>query len=207
MSLPKINIITRTGTRENCFKILKKSIEAQTYKNYVHYKTNDNIHNTFLKNEPNVIDVTHLKKKKTRQNLCPYNLYLNEAIKMIDDGWVIIIDDDAKFVNNQFLNHLALVCSKKNPNEVFLYNIYFRQEKSIFPVNHSLQLGTFDMASICIHSSLLKTFHFTSRCGADFQLISTLLRKGYIVQIEQNLPVGIWGNYNGARKGRDFDCC
>ena len=74
MPLPKINIITRTGTRENCFRMLKKSIETQTYKNYVHYKTNDNIHNTFLKNEPNVIDVTHLRKKKTRQILGPYNL-------------------------------------------------------------------------------------------------------------------------------------
>lgn len=207
MSLPKINIITRTGTREKCFTILKKSIKAQTYKNYVHYKTNDNIHNTFLKEESNVIDVTHLKKKKTRQNLCPYNLYLNEAIKRINDGWVIIIDDDAKFIHPSFLEKLAAMCAKKNPNEVFLYNIYFRQEKSIFPQNNSLRLGTFDMASICIHSSLLKTFKFTNRCGADFSLIYNLLRKGYIVRIERDLPIGIWGNYNGARKGNNIDCC
>ena len=207
MPLPKINIITRTGTRENCFRILKKSIETQTYKNYVHYKTNDNINNTFLKNEPNVIDVTHLRKKKTRQSLCPYNLYFNEVTNRIKDGWVIIIDDDAKFVHDKFLEHLALLCAKKNSNEVFLYNIYFREEKSIFPLNDSLRLGTFDMASICIHSSLLKTFHFTDRCGADFNLISNLLRKGYAVPIEKNLPIGIWGNYNGARRGKNIDCC
>jgi hypothetical protein len=207
MSLPKINIITRTGTRENCFKNLKKSLETQTYKNYIHYKTNDNHNNTFLKNEQNVIDVTHLKQEKTKQNLCPYNVYLNEVINKIDEGWVIIIDDDAKFVRNDFLEKLALLCSKKKTNEIFLYNIYFREMKSIFPINNSLRIGTFDMASICIHSSLLKEYHFTSRCGGDFSLIYNLRRKGYIVAIERKLPIGIWGNYNGSRKGRNNDCC
>ena len=134
-------------------------------------------------------------------------MYFNEVTNKIGDGWVIIIDDDAKFVDNKFLEYLAKLCAKKNPNEVFLYNIYFRQEKSIFPLNDSFRMGTFDMASICIHSSLLKTFHFTSRCGADFNLISNLLRKGHIVRVERNIPIGVWGNYNGARKGRDIDCC
>ena len=191
MPLPKINIITRTGTRENCFRMLKKSIETQTYKNYVHYKTNDNIHNTFLKNEPNVIDVTHLRKKKTRQILCPYNLYLNEVTNKIKDGWVIIIDDDAKFVHDKFLEYLAKLCAKKNPNEVFLYNIYFRQEKSIFPLNDSFRMGTFDMASICIHSSLLKTFHFDSEnvAGIDSTGKAVLICATHIVTGE---PLQFW---------------
>lgn len=205
--LPKINIITRTGTRENCFSILKKSLQTQTFKNYVHYKTNDNPFNSFLQNEKNVINVTHLKSERCKKIPCPYNRYLNEAVREITDGWVLIIDDDAKFVNDRFLQELATLCSKKKPSEIFLYPIYFRSRKQIFPLNHSLRIGTFDMASICIHSSVLKQYNFTGRCGADFELIHFLQRKGFKVSIENKLPIGVWGNYNGSRKGKNIDCC
>lgn len=207
MSLPKINIITRTGTRKNCFSILKKSLETQTYKNYIHYKTNDNPENTFLKDEKNVINVTNLKETRSRKCYCPYNKYLNTVINKLTDGWVIIVDDDAKFVDNRFLEKLAKICKTKKTNEIFLYPIYFREKKLIYPINNSLKIGTFDMASICIHSSLLKQFHFTGNCGADFELIYHFLRKGYTIRIETNLPIGIWGNYTGSKKGRNIDCC
>ena len=52
-----INILTRTGKREKYFKTLKDSIDAQTYKNIRHIKSNDNPNCKYLDDETDVFCV------------------------------------------------------------------------------------------------------------------------------------------------------
>jgi len=40
----KINILTRSGRRDDCFKLLRNSIEKQSHKNWKHLISNDNIY-------------------------------------------------------------------------------------------------------------------------------------------------------------------
>ena len=119
---PVINILTRSGRRESCFKSLKKTLNSQTFNNYNHIISNDNIDNLFLKNEKNVIDVIFKPKSHSRD--CPYNDYLNVLKSHAKEGWCIILDDDAKFIDKNFLKNLASYCKNYTENDIIIYDIY-----------------------------------------------------------------------------------
>ena len=40
----------------------------------------------------------------------------------MEDGWVIILDDDSKLVDNTFIEKLAEICSTSNENDVLICN-------------------------------------------------------------------------------------
>ena len=120
-----INILTRTGNREAYFNTLKKTIENQTYKNIRHLKSNDNPDCKYLENEKDVFRVI----KNDTQGEAFYNLYLNELGKKIKKGWVIILDDDSKLINNNFIKELAEECSISKPNEILIYQSYLLNKK------------------------------------------------------------------------------
>jgi len=198
-------ILTRSGNREECFLNLKKSLEKQTYKKYIHLISNDNPKNTFLKNEKNVIQLYHLKKRKRNVRHCPYNIYLNELIKEIkdDEGWVLIMDDDSKFIRDNYLEQLAKICKKNSENHILILNTFLGKYKIKFPSSNELKFQTIDMSNICIHSSVLKRFRFSDECGGDFRLIEKLKKKEYYFKFIKLLSIGIWANYYGSLGGRN----
>lgn len=198
-----IYIITRTGKRKQCFFNLKKTIEKQTDKNFIHYKTNDDKKNNFLDKEKNVIFVDYVPKKG--DNHCPYNTYLNKPLEKID-GWVLIIDDDAKFVNDSFLHQLKELCKETLQDTVILFKILYGKEKRTLPSTNKIQYSDIDMANICIHSSLLKKYPFNENCGADFALLDNLQKDGISILFDDTLPIGIWANYSGKMDGNNKEC-
>ena len=200
--LPTIHILTRSGNRPQSFSNLKQSLEEQSYKNYIHYISNDNKDCTFLKNEKNVINVYHLKKKKKGFRHCPYNLYINELVEEVKDGWIIIIDDDAKFINNNFLFQLSRICRSQSKKKIIIYKTYIGPGKTEFPSSIDLDLGTVDMSNICIHSSVLKKFLFNDSCCGDYHLIRRLKIDNFQFYFPKVLSRGIWANYCGKRNGR-----
>jgi hypothetical protein len=208
-----IHILTRTGTRETCFKRLKKSLKLQKYAQYRHIISNDNKENRYLEKETCVVPVE--KEKKYFDWMCPYETYLNELCKMVD-GWIIFLDDDAKFIDSKFLHKLGKLCKKTSKEKVIIFRIFFGKEKNIRPATSSLKIGLdlfrenkrnwIDMASICIHSSLLRKYPFTKLCGGDMLLIKRLEKDGVPIIIDKKLPIGIWANSDGSAKGKDIVC-
>lgn len=201
-SLPTIHILTRSGNRYRSFFHLKESLEKQTYKNYIHYISNDNKDCTFLKNEKHIINVDHLKKKKRNFRHCPYNIYLNELVKEVHDGWIIIIDDDAKFINDNFLLQLARICHYQTKEKIIIFKTYLGPSKTEFPLSIDLELGKVDMSNICIHSSVLKKFPFDDLCCGDYHLLRKLKRNNFQFYFPKVLSKGIWANYNGKLNGQ-----
>ena len=124
---PTLNILTRTGNREEYFKLLKRSINEQTYKNFRHIKSNDNPSCEYLKNETDVINV----EKNPGLGLAFYNLYLNNLGAEIKEGWILILDDDSKLVDKRFLEKLADKCSKSLENEILIFQSILSPKKSI----------------------------------------------------------------------------
>lgn len=198
-----IYIITRTGKREQCFLNLKESLQRQTSKNFVHYKTNDNISNCFLKKEKNVLSVTPLVKREKMH--CPYNTYLNIPISLID-GWILIIDDDTKFMDRHFLKKLQKLCNQTPPTDVIILRIFYGKEKKILPAKNQIRKSNIDMANICIHSSLLKKYPFDENCYADWRLIEKLQKDKIKFIVDETLPLGIWANYSGKMDGYEKQC-
>ena len=195
-----IYVLTRSGSREKCFNNLRQSLEKQTYKNWKHIISNDNPNNTYLKHYPNIINV----KKQTKEGECPYNLYLNKLLDECKDGWIIILDDDAKFIDDKFLENLAINCKNANKNQMIIYDTYYGTEKKIHYVsNTSIREEGCDMANFVFHSSC--SLRFDSMCDADRAFIKNAsVNHGYDLQKIDN--VGIWANYNNQSHGKDIEC-
>jgi hypothetical protein len=116
MSDIKINILTRTSKRPNWFEYNKQSILQQTYKNIKHIVSYDNDETyEYLKDydatlvkidRQKLIDADKSKDPKTGK-YSPHNLYFNEMMKHVEDGWVIILDDDDRFKSADVLQKIV----------------------------------------------------------------------------------------------------
>ena len=209
----KINILTRSGKRKECFSILRESIEQQTHTNYKHIISNDNKDNDFLKKYDNVVSVDYIEKDKVKyidtHAHCPYNLYLNTLIDKTSDGWNIIIDDDAVLIDKNFLRNLAKECSKAKKDEILVYNIFIGRSKEKSPVQFDKQLkhgiikGHIDMNSFVFHSSC--TIRHDDKCAGDYNFIKNAQKNGYKLKYIKK-PQGVWSNYNGWSFGQHVTC-
>ena len=202
-----INILTRTGTREKCYKKLLDSLNKQSYKNFRHIKSNDNKDCMFLNNEKNVINID--KIEKTNTDNCPYNLYLNKLIDNVREGWVIILDDDAIFVDNDYLLNLSKELKKYNKNDILITNIYNGLNKKIMPnldlLNndvYNIKYKNIDMGGIIFHST--NKTKFKSKCGGDYNFYKEAIKNYKPKFID--IPPGIWTNYSGDNKGKFSEC-
>lgn len=198
-----INILTRTGSRPSFYKELKKSIETQTYKKIRHIKSNDNPNCMYLKNEKDVINV--LPNKNAGHAF--YNLYLNELIENVTDGWIIILDDDSKLIDDKYIEKIANECDKSLKNDILIYPIKINPPAVILPNKNlmekkELKAGRIDMACFCFHSSLSKEIKFDGRRGGDYKFLDKVRSFGGYNFKFTNLSPGIWANYKGARNGK-----
>ena len=202
---PLINILTRTGNRRKCYENLKKSLRLQTYTNYRHIKSCDNIACNFLNDEKDVYRVKNLKKY--RDNHCPYNLYLNTLIDKVKKGWIIVVDDDAKFIDTNFLMNLSRVLSTADKNKILVHSIYAGKEKSIMLRKDRVDIknirdGQIDMGCIIFHCT--NKTRFKEICGGDVFFFKEAVETYDPVFID--IPIGIWINYKGWAHGNNVDC-
>lgn len=198
-----INILTRSGNRPIYFKILKDSILAQTYPHIRHIISNDNPDCTYLDGEKYVYAVS----KPPTLHKGFYNLYLNELAKQVESGWVIILDDDSKLIDNAFIENLVKQCSESNEKDVLIYQTFIWPNKIVIPNNemfkhNKIQHGNIDMAGFCVHSSIFNNIQFKCKIGGDFSFLDDIKNsKQYNFKFVV-IPKGIWGNYDGPKSGK-----
>lgn len=115
MSNILINILTRTSGRPKGFKTALNSVRSQTYKNINHIVATDDIESeSYLRSEK--VDYLFFNrndflKKITPQyksnRKMPHNLYFNEMIKHVQEGWIIYLDDDDRLSSNTIIEELV----------------------------------------------------------------------------------------------------
>ena len=193
-----INILTRTGRRPKHFKNLEESIISQTYKNIRHIKSCDNPTCNYLNNSKDVVKV--IPDKSAGRAF--YNLYLNTLIDTTKDGWIIILDDDSKLIDNHFLEELANECKISNANDVLIYNVKINRSGVILPRSDKIKSGRIDMACFCFHSSISKDIRFDRRNRGDYNFLEKIKNSNNYNFKFLNLNVGIWANYEGAKNGK-----
>lgn len=200
--MTKINILTRTGTRDKYFKALNETILTQTYNNIRHIKSCDNDDCTFLDNEVDVFKV----KRNRGAGRGFYNLYLNELASKVDDGWIIILDDDSKLIDDKFIENLANECSNSDIKDVLIYQSYHIEKKQKIPndnkfKNKKVQLYNIDMSCFCAHYSLFNKVKFNGNLGGDAYIMDKIKKlEDYKFKFIDITP-GIWANYDGQKVG------
>ena len=116
---PLINILTRTSNRPKGFKKNRESILRQTYKNINHIVcTDDRENEKYLKDvgvdymflDRNYIIknfVNPMPKSPGANIFSPHNLYLNEMIRYVKDGWILYVDDDDFLANDTVIEEIV----------------------------------------------------------------------------------------------------
>ena len=203
---PLMNILTRTGHREYHYKRLLDSIQSQTYKNIRHLKSCDNPSCTFLdfRNDKDIVQV----KKNTKLKRF-YNLYLNNLGKKVNEGWIMILDDDSKLVSPTFIEKLAAECKQSTPKDILIYRTFIRPSKTVIPPNGYLnqkfiRRKYIDMSCFCVHYSVLKKEKFKATQAGDYKFLKMLLEKKKYKLKWLTLKPGIWANYDGQKMGKDI---
>jgi hypothetical protein len=117
MNNPTINILTRTSNRPNGFEVTYNSVHNQTYKNIKHIVSYDSDDDLSYLDKYDNIELVEIDKYQLINDdnsispntgkYSPHNLYFNEMIKHVNDGWVIYLDDDDKFIDNLVIDKIV----------------------------------------------------------------------------------------------------
>jgi hypothetical protein len=185
--IPLINILTRTSGRPLAFKRCHESVKNQTYKNVRHIVSIDNLQDEEYVKECGVdyffMDKNAISKEpdiadpKTGPRFI-YNLYLNKLIEKVNDGWIIILDDDDYLTDNNVLQKVANIA--KSNTDMLLWQMKYPNGgllPSLQELGKPPRLARIGMPCFAIHSGIAKTIKFDGwKCG-DFRFIQKVWAK------------------------------
>lgn len=120
MHQPLINIITRTSNRPKGFDRNYHSVKSQTYKNVNHIVIYDNLsdYEDYISKYTGITPIS-VDREKLIDNYkgtlffnkffykSYHNLYFNPVLKTLDQGWIIFLDDDDYFKDENTLEIIS----------------------------------------------------------------------------------------------------
>lgn len=86
-----ITILIRTSNRPKSFRRCIKSILHQKYP---HINLLVSADNAATKNYVEDLNILPVEVRKNTSAKAPYNLYLNDLLSRVEQGWLLILDDD-----------------------------------------------------------------------------------------------------------------
>lgn len=135
MQKPLINIITRTSNRPNGFKINVENIKNQTYDNINHIIiTDDNNSEKYIKengvDKYIIVDREKIIKNDKSVNpntgrYSPHNLYFNEVLGYLKEGWVLYLDDDDRFTGNDVVENIVNEINKVDEDTLIYWRMVY----------------------------------------------------------------------------------
>lgn len=178
----KINIIIRTHLRKNYFKKVIESIINQNYQNYIIHVAYDHEDSLEYINENLNNKMILYKVERTSDNNAFFDLYCNYIKEIINDGWIMFLDDDNYLINS---NCLKIINSYLNVS-IIVWS-FLRPDKLIKPKLNNLIYGEIDNCSYIFHNSIKHDSKFQDFYGSDFQFISTLINKNKSILIDYTI--------------------
>jgi len=185
----KINILTRTSNRPNGFNICANSVKNQTYDNINHIVCYDNDNDiSYIDN----FDVTKVKidreliiKNDTSANpnnsafwFSPHNLYCNELLDNVEDGWIMFLDDDDMLLNDTVIEEI--VSEVKDEDTMLIWQMRYPRG-NVLPTEQSfnsktIRLGGIGSPCFLIHSKWKDKARWDAyKCG-DFRFLNEIFK-------------------------------
>lgn len=186
---PLINILTRTSNRPNYFANNVNSVKSQTYKNIKHYVSYDNDKDlSYINKHDSVVPIKVDRDKLIKEDnygvfqtgkYSPHNLYFNELLSNIENGWVIILDDDDQFINEYSVE--KIVKEIDNKDSIIIWQMRYNNSNRVLPplnlINQKPILGQIGSPCFTFNIEQLGDIKWDGwKCG-DFRFIEKLYNK------------------------------
>lgn len=174
----KINILIRTCLRPTYFKKCIESILSQQYHNYAIHIAYDR-HESYeyiAPYESSNLNVSsyYINKDNVSQQKYRFNLYCNDLMDHVQDGFIIFLDDDDMFTHS----HVLQMINDRLVNEetIVLWN-FSRPDSEICPSSApKVYLGGIDTSCVCFHSKWKRFSRWPDRQCGDFIFYSRLMK-------------------------------
>ena len=173
-----INILTRTSGRPNYFKENVESVKSQNYPHINHIVCADDDKSFEYASNlvSKVIRVSGREKKKEYGIMhSPYNLYCNNLMDEVDDGWIMFLDDDTVFVSEDVV--VQIMNQQLNPNDLVIWkgNIQGKVVPS-YSYGRGIALGDIDSFCFMFHSKHKWAAQWDEVKESDFRVAFKLSR-------------------------------
>lgn len=173
---PIIYVLTRTCNRPVKFTECVDSIVSQHYPNLRHivsYDNNDTL--AYITPYQHIHKCVDLRLKKNKIHPNQYIDCLYDTILSLESGWVMVIDDDDKFMTDKALAH---ICPLLINNHTLITWMLYRSDKFIYPSNkQSPVVGEIGSCCYIYHSSLIQKGYWRSGGEGDFPFYRFIFNK------------------------------
>ena len=172
---PLINILIRTSNRPYYFRKCIESILNQSYNNVRVIICYDNLESLdYLKDYQNYSNIEFFPVQVKSKKQYKFNLYCNELLKRVTNGYVLYLDDDDYLCHDECLWYLA---NKVQKNTITIWN-FFRADKLIFPRNKfNIQLGEVTTSGFISDIECYKNCFWGDGKNGDYSFLKMVMLK------------------------------
>lgn len=179
-----INILTRTSNRPLGFKNCHESIIKQNYKKVKHYVSYENC------DDKKYIELEGIVKIKVEKyngeplvhskgyKHAPYNLYCNELMANVEEGWILFLDDDDQLLHNNVLSEIVEEINKVNDETIFIWQMRYPNGKVLPTSKHfkseNIEINNIGSPCVIFHSKYKGFAKWDEWKGSDFRFINAL---------------------------------
>ncbi len=210
------NILTRTNNRPKYFFLCHESIKSQDFKGTVnHYVSIDDPKTMeYIDMYRNTLKIVNVERKqKMQSNSFPYNEYLNTMLSKINDGWVMVLDDDDKMMKNESLSVISDKIKELGENAedsllLWKVKIATRICPSIACFGKQIRRNDISNIGFAFHVKHKDKAHWPEFRGGDFKCIEALSQHLKCVWIDDiltctNSNAGNFGNQRDIALNND----
>lgn len=195
IDIPIVNILVRTHSRPNLFKICLDSIYKQNIdcRIIVSFDKIEDLH--YISEHPDV-DINYLSLTSSN-NKYSFNLYCNYLLSYVSDGWIFFLDDDDMFLHPNSLN---IVFSHIETEYDIIIWKFLRSDGEIYPKDlNNIKKGEICSCNFCFHSKFKKLSLWPPKQFGDYHFFKDLISK-FDFNIKY-IPITLTSNIEDSKIG------
>lgn len=192
---PVLNVLTRTCNRPNRFRRCAESIEAQQTKVTIRHFVSVDRPCTYAEADV-VVPATgsiapEIPAASQSHRDAPYNLYVNDLLAAVKNGWIFVLDDDDEFLTADAVAKLEPYLADENNMVVFKFAMgdCKGDKRFVMPNAHGKGLRINDVPCSCYvyHSKHKALGLWHGKYSGDFFAASNLAAKLNVVWVDEVL--------------------
>jgi glycosyltransferase involved in cell wall biosynthesis len=190
-----LNVLTRTSDRPNRFRRCRESLEAQEWSGHIRHVVSVDRPCTYVEADT-VVPATGRISPEVPDNHrhhrdAPYNLFVNDLLSAVTDGWILVLDDDDELLDPEALCKLEPHMGDEDNMVVFKFAMGDGRGKRDFvmPKAHGKALVPNDVPCSCYiyHSKHREVGMWHGKYSGDYFAASNLAKKLNIVWVDEVL--------------------